>query len=708
MQTKGVFWAIWWGLTPLWLLAQKPAASTPADTLPPAARIYAGWLAPLGTPVHIPDSLAPDSVRILFLPASDTVLMTLDQVHRWDEALEMPGFLQHTGILGKPVNTLRLGLRSRYLGDAGDWVHPLSAQPDPYFFLPEHTPVYDAHRPLVHVHFNQSSFNTQLLRVTLSQNLQPWWNSTLHYRRRTATGLYANQVTDHYNIYWNHWLHSRDFRWQLFGGLLWQQQNDGLNGGISTTGDAPLSDLFEGISTTVQLRNASLYQRHRAVWVQAYGQPLNWLGLRLAGKTQDFVQVMADPVTYTAADLNSTLYRPYPQLLAAEGKVGYGLTLREHTASGGLAISSRAPFLQDTLYLEGDAGQLRLPQAVLRAPGGALTRYAVAARWQGHFRRLADETPLLQLTLHFRWADNSLQAPTRQLAAAVTWTSRPRVFSLLDSSAIDTINYRIAAGLRKPKIYQGSWVPWQATVAALQAGYNPSLQEVYWQTLTFAGNPGLVNEQVFSLQGHLRHTWGKPRMRRGLAFRQNYLELGGFASRVTTPIYYTHRMQVMQAAEDASYRWLGVSLAQQQRLGRFYLQSDLTAQQGYHTADVPALEPYANDRPALYGNARFFWESKLFRTPADFQLGVEASGFTAFRGFALDPSLQVWYPQYTQELPAYMQLNAWFALRIQRTFIYVKMLHANQGLMAPGYFTTPFHPMQPRAFNFGVSWQFND
>lgn len=703
-------------LAPALVRAQSTRSPSAIDTLPPTLRILPGWPQQHAPPWHTPDTTLRlgayrDSLRTIPLPGVDSVLMQLDAVHRWDEALDLPGFVQHTGIIGKPVQLWHHGLAGRH-ASIGLWTHGLTGQPNPYFLLPEHTPVFDARKPLVHVHFNQSSFNTQLLRVTLSQNLRPWYNTTLHYRRRTATGLYASQVTDHYNLYWNHWLHSRDYRWQLFGGLLWQQLNDGLNGGIATEGGTPLADLFEGISTPVQLSSTQLYQRHRAGWVRAYGRLLPGLWLSAAGQASDFSQVLADPTTYTAAALNSSLFRPYPQLLAVEGQLGYGYTYRQYQGTGALRWepTQRAPLLKDALTLEGEWRSQTLPQPLLATPQAQLQQQTLRVAYTQKllYPGLPDTTlPALHTTVEMTWADNSLQAPVSGFQTKAVWQSRPRSFRLLDSTAIDTLNYRIAPGLRKPKVYAGAYAPWFAGLSAHLQAHNPSLQDAYWQGQTFRGIDTLQNELVATFSVWVGHRWGAPRMRRGLAYRQNYLQLKGFASALTQPIYYTDQREVRQATEDG-VQWVGVQLALQQRLGRLYLQTDLTAQQGQARNGNTGLDAYVQAQPAAFGHARLFWEAKLFRTPADFQMGVEGSGFTAFRGLALDPSLQVWFPQYSQQLPAALQLNAWFALRIQRTFIYLKLLHANQGLPAAGYFTTPFHPMQPRAFTFGVSWQFAD
>ena len=55
-------------------------------------------------------------------------------------------------------------------------------------------------KPYTRVRFDQSSRRTQLLSVDHAQNFSPQAGFQIAYRRRTRTGEYLGQTTDHYGV----------------------------------------------------------------------------------------------------------------------------------------------------------------------------------------------------------------------------------------------------------------------------------------------------------------------------------------------------------------------------------------------------------------------------------------------------------------------------------------------------------------------------
>lgn len=712
--------ALFFLLLPVTATAQKPKdLLEQLRSLPRVSRVYPGYY-----PYHairsikVTDTTTADSTAYLTLGA-DTVHMTLDEVTQWDEALAQADvFVQSMGIIGKPYLGWQYGLPGQLRPAEGSYLNLLNGQPTLYLVDPDAQHYYDAYKPYVHVYFAQSSFNTQLLRTTVSQNITPLWNSTVHYGRRTATGNYANLITDHYNLYWNHWLHSRDQRYQLFAGISWQQLTDGLNGGVEPDSTSRPQDLFDGTTEPVLMENTVLEQWLRTAHLHQYYQPFKskWLGLSVRSGARQYNQRYADSDNWKGQ--NTLPWRPYGQLLNGDSTVFHTYQYNHYYVQGDMKLNvSRSSYL----YHHGPmaehfslSGNYKVESLVLN-DGLNLDRIVVGGQFKMYNQDsyFADDTAALVkkwksswfLHVDGRYVQSNLFEPEYGMKAKLSYQSKQRSYTLLDSTAIDTINYRIARGLRRPQLYEPSYSALKLYLSYENASRNPSLQQAYWQGSTYAAPTGLHNQLVQLWCGSISYTYQQPRIRRGLPYRQSFVLLQPFASRVQQLLYYTPQAELRQA-DQGVYQVMGARLLWLQRMGRLYLEHDLTWQQNNTTGTE--LADYSRHLPQLFGRSRFWWEAKYGRSPANFQLGVSAQYRSSYYAQSLEPSLQIGYPQYSTALPGYMQVDAWFTLQVKQTFIFLKLIHANQGLPEAGYYTLPYQPMLHRSFSFGVSWQFFD
>ena len=69
------------------------------------------------------------------------------------------------------------------------------------------------------------------------------------------------------------------------------------------------------------------------------------------------------------------------------------------------------------------------------------------------------------------------------------------------------------------------------------------------------------------------------------------------------------------------------------------------------------------------------------------------------------PVTQQFYLQNRQRVEGYLLADLYANLRVNRTRLFLKMTHANQGLLqTPGYFVAPDFLQMRRSFAFGVDW----
>jgi hypothetical protein len=112
--------------------------------------------------------------------------------------------------------------------------------------------------------------------------------------------------------------------------------------------------------------------------------------------------------------------------------------------------------------------------------------------------------------------------------------------------------------------------------------------------------------------------------------------------------------------------------------------------------------------PDLIYNGSFYYEGEMFGGNMLGQLGIDAHWKSAYFANAYDPVTQQFLVQDDFQVPAYPLIDVFFAFKISRTRVFLRMSHANQGIPEDGYFVTPFYPGVRRTFDLGIDWLFFD
>ena len=162
-------------------------------------------------------------------------------------------------------------------------------------------------------------------------------------------------------------------------------------------------------------------------------------------------------------------------------------------------------------------------------------------------------------------------------------------------------------------------------------------------------------------------------------------------------IYFDTAAVPQQAA--GSFSVLRAGLDYQVTAGRF-----LVAGQAYYT--VQSRTDILRT-PPIFLNARLQYEL-LFAKVLYIQAGVDLHYKSAYFADAYTPVTQQFYLQNRQRVEGYVLADLYANLRVNRTRLFVKMSHANQGLLRPGYFVAPDFLQLRRGFAFGVDWYLFD
>jgi Putative porin len=172
----------------------------------------------------------------------------------------------------------------------------------------------------------------------------------------------------------------------------------------------------------------------------------------------------------------------------------------------------------------------------------------------------------------------------------------------------------------------------------------------------------------------------------------------GLDYQLLTNYVYADTAAVIRQASGA-FSVLRIGLGWQFAKGRFGISG-----QGYSTVtsrdDIMRV-------PALFLNTRITYDF-IFSKVLFVQTGVELHYKSSYKADAFDPLTQQFYLQNRQSVEGYVVADLFANFRINRTRLFVKLAHANQGLGVPGYYVAPDFLAMRRSFAFGVDWYLFD
>lgn len=189
-------------------------------------------------------------------------LMYFDHLERTD------GFSVTLGQLGKPYRRYRYGVDAGFLRE-GNYINPYTGDEDVYMMDQEReVRYYDTRTPFININYGQGKSDLSGLKVEVSQNINPWWNLSVLFRREQSDGTYSEFATSHHNIYVATNFRSRNDRYHLFVNGFFQELQNELNGGVAQIDSIPA--LFNKGSQPVSLSDADLIKRQNSVFFKHY------------------------------------------------------------------------------------------------------------------------------------------------------------------------------------------------------------------------------------------------------------------------------------------------------------------------------------------------------------------------------------------------------------------------------------------------------
>lgn len=647
--------------------------------------------------------------------------VTMERLMYFDPMDSVTGTRQTLGQIGKPALISPYGLGDRHFANSY-WKNPIYGRPDVYVLNPEtEMPYYDTKTNFVNIDYAQGAQNLQLLDGTLSRNITPEWNFTGVYKSRSSQSAYTELLSQHRILAAGTSFRSRNNRYHLFANWNYNELQDAVNGGVYRLEQDILYDTTTYFKTleTPLLNDAVHFQIYRSLYVD---QMYHLLG-----------HGVGDPIP-----LPDSLQSPGKKPTLYEERTTQRLTLR-FTASlmGGYqrfsdtgidTLRNHAGFIPAYPSLASDTTTLfhEMRTDDLKLRGGASYSLAFPGKmyWnlQGFlgYRRLWLDVARTDLT-----DDRTEQKVTSELFFP-TLNLRQRFEGRRTSSTLfNGETYLYADFSISPKLvkttadslstdsttFQGVITanPFRLSAAASFYDQNPSIFQAYYPStdyLKMQGNSTLRNSQMLHFRAGIAWEGNRPLVLGDTVF-SNQLGLTAFFSRAGRMVYYTRNFEVMQADAGESLNWFGVELKGRIRfLQKFYAEGNARYQLGT-TAATTDLTYYASHLPKFHSTVSLYYDNRNVNFAGSFRIGADLHFFTNYRGMAMDAFSGEFFPtDYT--VKAYPRIDLYAMTKIKRAYLWLRLIHSNERLLARGYYETPFYPALERTFTFGVNWSVYD
>ncbi|MDX2249928.1 MAG: putative porin [Bacteroidia bacterium] len=650
-----------------------------------------------------------------------------ERSYYWDKLDHTTGFVQSLGQIGKPYQVFSHGFNEN-LYDLPFWKNPVMGAYNRYALNPEtQVKYFDTRTPYVNVDYLQGPAELQLIGVTVSQNITPFWNSSIFFNRIQSVGVYRNNVTDHSNMYFSSNYRTKNNKYQIFGNITYNKLANEMNGGTPRRGidnypvvegiiyEVPTlynSAFFKGLSAP-NLSGAQSENKITTFYLDHYYHLIgdndsvkrhNKLTFRNT-VTQEFMKFRF--VNENISSSRSTNIIPiYPSVpidsvdvyegyktdrfqIAGEAsyslEVGKGYGLNIH---GGVRYQTLG-FIKDTAIVRENAttqyvfGELILPLITLR--GNLSQRLSDVFSAERILSLSGTLSPIPDRPVYR--AKGKAETDSTTVSTTPVQNSPEEKETAPERRSPLTLNFQYDVRDLNPSLFQ-TWFTGDSGNA-----YRP--------------NPELTNQTLMHIEAKARYQFPTP-VRRNDTLLANYVSVTGFYSQASRFIYYSPRLQPLQAGEGEGLNWIGGEVAFRFRfLRKLHIESYTGVQQGSTSSDNDFLKWYARGIPLVYGKSSLYYESRKISFAQSVRIGVDVYYNTNYVGQSVDPLSGAFFPV-NYRVPGYARVDAFAAMKIKGVYVFVKFVHANEGLLLAGYYTTPFYPMLERTFTLGVYWSFFD
>lgn len=592
-----------------------------------------------------------------------TLDTTMDEVHRFTYVQRSQNTYQDLGALGTPMRPVFLQVPQQLGAQSGYYVF------SPYAYQTMDVRYYDTKSPFTDMYIALGGNNQNILRFDMAQNINPRWNVGFDVQRFTSQKQFGTSGnTDPYKLLAQNWgvqLHtnyrSKNDKYTLLAHFINMNHSLDEQGGVLPGETASGVPILYNYTGDARLRSGS----------SSVQGPHGW-----------------------EIRNNSHIYHQY-------------------ILEKGFQLYHKLDYQIQKNFYQDDTLRLNLNDATLTTDV------------RQFYPTILGDTSRLEQHARFRLFENQfgIKGISQYKGASFNYRAYLRIRNYRQTSLYNTsrTNYN-EYGTNRTETFVGGWLGYYfpdslsrlTAEAELGAGGSYRIQgQVESKFLTAGGS--YVNVEPTLLQERFQskvYLW--PDASRGLAplSKRNYLHAYGKLNvgykklriqpsldyyLVKNYVYFDTAGVVQQEKSPISI--IRPGLGYHLQLGKF-----LIAGQAYYTAKEG---PDVIRMPPFFMNTRIQYEF-LYAKVLYIQTGIDLHYKSPYYGDAYMPLTQQYHIQNRQKVEGYVLADLYANLRINRTRLFIKLTHANQGLLTPGYYVAPdFLPMR-RGFAFGVDWYLFD
>ena len=656
-----------------WRHPLLPKFKTQNPELHPKPRSQKPKLNPKGIVFHtdLPDSLLSASVFTFRHQKGEVKIMEVSHprfdptaVQHCDPLVRHDGnYYLEAGGLGHP----HLSVYQDFSGSLGVSFKP-SVYPA-YYKTPATIAFHQVQRPYTLLSYNSSLDKDYQVHVIHSQNINERWNVALDYHLFSPEGVYSNSSAVDHLLDINTNYYSRDARYQLRAGAIWQRFSLGENGGLSNL-DAFIFKRSKPAGLPVISSTAASLANDLTLFLsQTFNtvRQVPWYRERPVLDTTDTAQTFK--YTY------DTLYPSDPRVLNT-GVFGLDLQLDRHKYLGPKLLSSPAydsllnHQFSALLFWTNDAYLDHRWHNPLKVTLGVRPYLAIVALDTSLYDsdRLTHTAiyPFARVTIApWQWSELSILAETEPVAGEYNLDAALNV--AFDSSARSRLRLH----------------------STLKATSADDLFEIQRHVRAYTSASPLPLMKVARIEAAYRYA--------------DLIDISLAANNIQDYHYFSLDASgnILPATDGTPESLLQARIGL--RLQAWdWLHFDLQQLLQHSTHDIVRVPLWAS-KNSLYADFHLF--HRALRT----QVGVDVRYHTKFHADAYDPSLGLFYRQNEAMVGDYLYADFFINLQVKRASIYVKAGHLNSFLESEAhYFTVPNYPGNPFGLFYGLTWQFFD
>ena len=235
---------------------------------------------------------------------------------------------------------------------------------------------------------------------------------------------------------------------------------------------------------------------------------------------------------------------------------------------------------------------------------------------------------------------------------------------------------------------------------------NPTFYYRHFHSKHYWWNNDLAMINRTKLEGKLSIEHWKTQLSAGVENIKNYTYIDNTSVGIpdkndADKINYMNDAAVKQ--HTGNIQIFSAKLRQDFKFGILHLDNEIVYQKSSNSNVIPLPEL------VLYHN--LYIRAPLFKKVLTLELGADMRYFTQYYAPDYSPAIGQFYLQNSEtryKLGGYPLVNGYLNIHLKRTRIFVQMYNLVQGTGEKSYIFAPHYPLNPRSFEFGISWNFFD